>query len=197
VSAVEPVEAYTRAAAIFGEVITGLTLDEWEVATWPEGWRVVTTVAWVVVGDSQVPLAVSGSKLTPPRDFDVGVLGANPVATWRGTALAAVTALRVPGAFDRRVMLEEGEIDVVTLVGQRVTENLVRANDIGRAVDRRGLADRESVDELASWCLDFWAGHTAAVLAGGVLPARPIEPPPDADAWARLWALTGRDPQAA
>jgi hypothetical protein len=151
----------------------------------------------VVVGDSQVPLAVSGSKLTPPRDFDVGVLGANPVATWRGTALAAVTALRVPEAFDRRVVLEEGEIDVLTLVGQRVTENLVRANDIGRAVGRWDLADRESVDELASWCLDFWAGHMAAVLAGGVLPARPVEPPPDADALTRLLALTGRDPQAA
>jgi uncharacterized protein (TIGR03086 family) len=192
---VEPVDVYTRAAAIFGEVITGLTLDEWEVATWPEGWRVITTVAWVVVGDSQVPLATSGSKLVPPREFDVGVLGANPVATWRGTALAAVTALRAPDAFDRRVLLEEGEIDVLTLVGQRVTENLVRANDIGRAVGRWDVADRDSVAELASWCLDFWAGHTAAVLSGGVLPAGPIEPPPDADALTRLLALTGRASQ--
>jgi uncharacterized protein (TIGR03086 family) len=193
---VEPVDVYTRAAAIFGEAIAGLTDDEWEVATWPAGWRVITTVAWVVVGDSQVPLATSGSKLAPPRDFDVGVLGANPVATWRGTALAAVTALRAPEAFDRPVRLEEGEIDLLTLVGQRVTENLVRANDIGRAVGRWDPTDREAVDGLASWCLDFWAGHTAAVLSGGVLPAGPVEPPPHADALTRLLALTGRGGQA-
>lgn len=188
----DPVTAYTRAAAIFGEVVTGLSDPEWEVDSWPQGWNVIKTVAWVVVGDAQVPLAVSGTRLEQPRDFDAGVLGVNPVATWRGTALAAVAALRAPGALEERVILDEGELVVADLIGQRVTENLVRAHDIASAVGRDGSLDGESGLALAGWCLDFWSGHSDALLAGGVLPAEPIEPRPNADTLGRLLALTGR-----
>ena len=188
----DPVDAYTRAAAVFGAVVTGLSDAEWEVDSWPRGWNVIKTVAWVVVGDAQVPLAVSGTKLDPPRDFDAGVLGANPVATWRGTALAAVAALRTPGALEERVTLDEGELVVADLVGQRVTESLMRAHDIAWAIGRAGDLDGESVLVLAGWCLDFWSGHSDALLAGGVLPAVPIEPPPNADTLGRLLAMTGR-----
>jgi uncharacterized protein (TIGR03086 family) len=192
VTEIDPVDAYTRAAAVFGEVVTSLSDPEWELASWPEGWNVIKTVAWVVVGDAQVPLAVSGSQLDPPREFDAGVLGANPAATWRGTALAAVAALRTPSALGQRVGLADGELVVADLVGQRVTENLVRAHDIASAVGRVGQLDGEPNIELAEWCLDFWSGHVDALLAGGALPAAPVEPPPDADALARLLALTGR-----
>ena len=189
----DPADAYTRAAAAFGEVVAGLGDEEWEAPTWPSDWNVITTVAWVVVGDSQIPLAVSGSRLDPPTDFDAGVLGTSPVATWRGTALAAVAALREPDALSRRAELSEGEIVVADLVGQRVTENLVRAHDVASAVGR----DREMVarfdEDLAEWCLDFWAGHSDAILAGGVLPDAPVEPPPGAGPLVRLLALTGRD----
>jgi len=193
VSAVDPVDAYARAAAAFGEVIADLDDEDWERPTWPEEWNVIATVAWVVVGDSQIPLAVSGSSLDPPRDFDAGVLGTSPVATWRGTALAAVAALREPGALAQRAELPGGEIVVADLVGQRVTENVVRAHDIATVVGRdHDLAARLD-DGLIEWCLEFWAGHADAVLAGGVLPDAPVEPAPAAGPLVRLLALTGRD----
>jgi uncharacterized protein (TIGR03086 family) len=192
VSALDPIDAYADAAALFGRVLTGLADQEWDLPTWPEGWTVVTTVAWVVVGDSQVPVAVAGSRLDPPRDFDAGILGTNPVATWRGTALAAMAALRTPGALGRRTTLSEGELAVADLVAQRVTENLVRGHDIARTVGRDVEFVGSDAAQLADWCLDFWSGHRDAVMSGTVLPAPPVEPAPDATGLERLLALTGR-----
>lgn len=180
-------DAYQRAAALFGETIAALADDEWEAAT-GDDWTVVTTVAWVVVGDSHIATAIAGEPLGTVGEFDAAVLGTAPVAAWRGTAVAAIGALREPGALERSVTHPDGSLAVEDLVGQRVSENLVRAWDIGQAVGR----PVEIPDDLADWCLDFWAGHADEVVAGGVLPERPVEPPPDADAATRLLALTGR-----
>lgn len=188
-SGVLPADAYQRAAALFGETISALGDEQWEAST-GDDWTVVTTVAWVVVGDSHLPSAVAGEPLTSVGEFDAAVLGTAPVAAWRGTAVAAIAALREPGALDRTVAHPDGVLAVADLVGQRITENLVRAWDIGRAVG----APVDIPEDLAEWCLDFWADHADAVLAGGVLPERPVAPPADADAPTRLLALTGRTP---
>ena len=189
---VTPADAYQRAAALFGETISSLSDEEWEASTGgSEGddWTVVTTVAWVVVGDSHIAGAVAGEPLGSVGEFDAAVLGTAPVAAWRGTAVAAIAALREPGALDRTVAHPDGQLAVADLVGQRVSENLVRAWDIAQAVGRSVVIP----DDLADWCLDFWAGHADAVLAGGVLPANPLEPSADATPAQRLLALTGRD----
>jgi len=180
-------DAYQRAAAIFGETITVLADHEWEAET-GENWSVITTVAWVVVGDSHIATAVAGEPLESVGEFDAAVLGNAPVAAWRGTAVGAINALREPGALEQVVRHPEGSLLVADLVGQRVTENLVRAWDIGRA-----LGDPVAIpDDLAEWCLDFWADHADAVIAGGVLPDTPIEPSAVATMAERLLALTGR-----
>ena len=180
--------AYKRAAALMGETVAGLTDDEWERSTRPSEWTVVSTVAWVVVGDAQIADALRSGVLHPVADFDAAILGVNPVATWRGTAVAAIQALGEPGAFDRVVDHPEGSFAVADLVAQRVSENLVRAWDIGMAVGR----PVEVPDDLADACLDFWAQHADEVLAGGVLPDMPIEPADDATPAVRFLALMGR-----
>ncbi|MFT5203112.1 MAG: hypothetical protein ACI9C1_002509 [Candidatus Aldehydirespiratoraceae bacterium] len=185
----DPIDAYQRAAALFGETIVVLGDAEWELTT-GDDWTVVSTVAWVVVGDSHIATAAEGGPLESVGDFDAAVLGTAPVAAWRGTAVAAINSLRVPGALFRRVQHPDGELAVADLVGQRVSENLVRAWDIGRAVERPVVIP----EDLADWCLDFWAGHAEAVLAGGVLADSPVAPPADATAAERLLALTGRTP---
>ncbi|MEZ5168664.1 MAG: TIGR03086 family metal-binding protein [Acidimicrobiales bacterium] len=186
--AIDAADAYQRAAALFGETIVGLSDDEWELPTGAEGWTVVTTVAWVVVGDSQLAVAAEGGVVGAVRDFDAAVLGTAPVAAWRGTAVGAIGALRAAGVLAGVVRHVGGPVAMSDLVGQRVSENLVRAWDIGRAVGRPVTIP----DDLADWCLDFWAGHADAVLAGEVLPDAPIEPPAGASPAARLLALTGR-----
>ena len=164
---VEPADAYQRAAALFGETITALSDEEWERPTRPAEWTVVTTVAWVVVGDSHITSAVAGEPLGAVADFDAAILGPQPVATWRGTAVAAIGALREDGALARTIAHPDGELLVADLVGQRVTENLIRAWDIGMAVGR----PVELPADLADWCLQFWAGHHRGGPSGGC-PAR-------------------------
>ena len=77
--------AYQRAAARFGETIVELADEEWELTTHPDDWTVITTVAWVVVGDAQLSAAAAGEALRSVGEFDAAVLGGNPVAAWRGT----------------------------------------------------------------------------------------------------------------
>ncbi len=180
--------AYQTAAALFGETIVALADEEWERTTHPDDWTVITTVAWVVVGDAQLTSAASGEPLQSVGEFDAAVLGGNPVAAWRGTAVGAIGALREIDPAATIVPHDQGPILLADLLAQRVSENLLRAWDIGRAVGR----PVELPEELVDACLDFWADHADAVLAGGVLPDQPVEPPADASVVERFLALMGR-----
>ena len=180
--------AYQRAAALFGETITTLSDQEWDSVTHPDDWTAVTSTAWVVVGDSQLAAAAQGEALGQVGEFDAAILGGNPVAAWRGTAVAAIGALR---EIDRAAVIvphPDGHVLLGDLIAQRVSENLLRAWDIGRAVGR----PVELPEDLADACLDFWAEHADAVLAGGILPDEPVEPAPDAGVIERFLGLMGR-----
>ena len=183
-----PADAYQRAAALFGETISVLDDEQWELPARGDDFTVETTVAWVVVGDAQIVAAVADGRVGEVGEFDASVLGPNKTATWRGTAVGAIRALGEPGALEQVVDHPEGDLAVATLVGLRVSENLVRAWDIGEAVGRPVTIP----DDLAEWCLDFWAGHADVVMAGGVMPDAPRQPAADAGPAERLLALTGR-----
>ncbi len=185
---IETPVAYRSAAALLGETIVGLADTEWDLECGPDGLRINEAVAWVVVGDSQITSAIDRGRLDPIGEIEANVLGPNLVATWRGTALAAMTSLDAPGALDGLVEHPDGRLAITDLVWQRVTENLVRAFDIGRAVGR----DVEIPTDLAERCLEFWNTHAEAVMRGGVFPHTPVEPPSDADAVTRFLAFTGR-----
>jgi len=185
---IEPAVAYKRAAALLGEAIVALADTEWDLECGPDNLTINEAVAWVVVGDSQITAAIDRGRLDRIDQVEANVLGPNLVATWRGTALAAITSLDAHGALDGLVTHDEGTLAVTDLIGQRVTENLVRAFDIGRAAGR----DVEIPDDLAEWCLAFWSSHADAVMQGGVLPHSPVEPPADANAATRFLAFTGR-----
>ena len=180
--------AYQRAAALFGETISALTDEEWERTTHPDDWTVITTVAWVVVGDAQLASAASGEALVSVGEFDAAVLGGNPVAAWRGTAVGAIAALREIDPATTVVPHEDGHVLLGDLLAQRISENLLRAWDVGQAAGR----PVELPEDLADACLDFWADHADEVLAGGILPDQPVEPRPDASVVERFLALMGR-----
>ena len=180
--------AYQRAAARFGETIVELADEEWELTTHPDDWTVITTVAWVVVGDAQLSAAAAGQALQSVGEFDAAVLGGNPVAAWRGTAVGAIGALRDIDLASTIVPHEQGPILLRDLLAQRISENLVRAWDIGQATGR----SVELPEDLVEGCLDFWAEHADAVLAGGILPDQPVAPPADASIVDRFLALMGR-----
>jgi len=185
---IKPVEAYQRAAALMGEAITSLTDQQWDLKCGPDDLSIAAAVAWVVVGDSQISSAIDRGRLDEIHDIEANVLGPNLVATWRGTALAAISSLDSIDDLDGTVEHPDGHLVIGDLVGQRVSENIVRSWDIRRAVN----SELAIPEDLAVWCLDFWNSHADAVMAGGVLPNNPIQPAPDADASTRLLAFTGR-----
>ncbi len=186
----QPADAYQRAAALMGDAITALTDQQWDLPCGPDQLSIAAAVAWVVVGDSQISAAVDRGRLDEIHEVEANVLGPNLVATWRGTALAAITSLKSVRDLGEPVEHPNGLLAIGDLVGQRVSENIVRSWDIGRAVDREVVIP----DDLAEWCLEFWTSHADAVMAGGVLPNDPVQPAADADAPTRLLAFTGRTP---
>jgi len=95
----DTIAAYTSACAFFGERLATVTDLDWERPTPCEGWDVRTLVAHVVTGEALVAQVLGGGG-SWDADVDPSVLGLNPMAAWRGTALAALDAASGDGVLD-------------------------------------------------------------------------------------------------
>lgn len=188
VSSAGPFDHYSRAVADFGRRVQAVRDDQWELPTPSGDWDVLSVVAHVVLGESQVPPLLAGDGVSAVATTDPGVLGPNPMAAWRGTALAALEAVRAVGDMSMVVHHPLGDLTVETVVAVRVSENLVHGWDVATALG----ADVTIDEEAAEWCLDLWR-PVALDLAGTPHYGEPVEPPPDASAGVRLLALLGRE----
>jgi len=173
---------YVAASTLFGRQLVALADDWWFRPTGCGDWDVQALVAHVVMGEAAVVDVVAGARPSPGAEVDVSVLGPNPVATWRGTAVAALRATA-----DAAAAPTVGEVDVATLVGFRTIENLVHAWDLARAGD----GEPDVPDDLATRCLDFCLPRLEALGSGGFF-ADPVMPPQGASAGVRLLSLLGR-----
>ncbi|MBC8364603.1 MAG: TIGR03086 family protein [Actinobacteria bacterium] len=183
---------YRKAAAFFGEALTAVRDDDWANPTPCEGWDVRSLVAHLIVGEAMAAGLFQGGGGAPTADVDTTVLGPSPMATWRGTALAALQAAGADGVLDNVYPHPVGELSGSVIVGFRVTENLVHGWDLARAC---GI-DVEVPGDPAERCLDFWlplvgSMDDSAVLRGSF--GEPVLPPEDAPAGVRLLALLGRN----
>ena len=179
----DPVELYTRAAAFFGEQVIGIGDDEWDLPATGD-WVIKAVVAHVVVAEAQIPEAVEGRRYNP-ADVEMSILGHDPVSVWRGTAVNALHAI-ADADLDQVVASPAGEVALRSIVGFRITDNLVHGWDIATA---RGL-DTELDPEIASWCLDFWLPLTESLGSGEFFG--PMQEPVDDTPGARLLGLLGR-----
>jgi uncharacterized protein (TIGR03086 family) len=181
------VDFFVRASAFFGEQIREVADGDWLLPTPCEGWDVQTVVAHVVVGDAQVSELLGGGSVERVEEFSPTVLGSNPVAAWRGTALAAIRAFAAPGALERRYAHPVGNVRGRTIIGFRITDSLVHGWDVATALGEPVLLD----PDLCEYCLDFWFPLAAGLPESGYYePA--IMPRDDADVATRLLALLGR-----
>ena len=179
---------YVAASTIFGQQIMDLTDDEWFFSTPCSEWDVRTIVAHVILGEAMLVDLLKGGVIEPLTDIDVSILGPNPIATWRGTAVAAIDAASEKEVETKKYEHPLGNIDGTTIIGLRVTENLVHASDIAQACGRQ----IELPEELADRCLDFWAPLTDALSASDMI-GDPVMPPEDASPGTRLLCLMGRE----
>jgi len=178
---------FVRSSASFGEQVRDVDGDEWLAPTPCADWDVRMVVAHVVVGDAQLPLLVNGDVVPMVEEFDPSVLGNNPLAAWRGTALAAIRAFSRPGALAERYAHPIGHITGRRIIGFRITDSLVHAWDIARARELDLLLD----PEIAEYCLDFWQPMAAGLPSSGFFGAA-VLPPDGADPGVRLLSLLGR-----
>lgn len=183
----EVLDRYVRAAALFGEVLQQVGDDQWAQPTPCEEWDVRAVSAHVVVGDSQVPAIVNGGGADLVAYTNPSILGPNPLATWRGTVLAAFEALRAVGDLSIERPHPLGMMPLAQVVSYRITDALVHAWDIGQAIG----VESELPDELAEHCLDFWFPVATQLERSGYFAA-PSEPASDATPGERLLALLGR-----
>ena len=181
------VDYFVRASAFFGEQVRSVGDEEWELPTPCSDWDVQTLVAHVVVGDSQIPLLFAGEPVALVEEFNPTVLGPNKLASWRGTALAAIRSFAEPGALQKRYAHPVGNVRGRTIIGFRISDSLVHGWDLAKALGEDVILD----PELCEYCLDFWFPMASTLASSGFYaPAR--MPADDADVGARLLALLGR-----
>jgi uncharacterized protein (TIGR03086 family) len=181
------VDFFVRASAFFGEQVREVGDEEWVLPTPCAGWDVQTVVAHVVVGDAQIAPLFEGGAVERVEEFNPSVLGASPLAAWRGTALSAIRAFAVPGALEERYAHPIGNVRGRTIIGFRVTDSLVHAWDIATAVGDTIVLD----PEICEYCLDFWFPMAQTLPESGHFSSA-LLPPDDSDVATRLLALLGR-----
>ena len=186
--ALDPVADDAIAAmAQFGRVLEQVDDAHLELETPCADWNVEALISHVVLGDASVPMLFDGRPLPEGVVIDPSLLGPNPLATWRGTALAAIEALRRPGAMDAVVDHPLGAVDGRTVARFRLVDLLGHTWDLAIAIG----VDPGIDERLAEAALEFLFPMVERLRASDAFgPA--LEPPADSDALTRLLALIGR-----
>lgn len=181
------VDLYVGALATFGTRIQQVTSTGWANATPCDDWTIRELVAHVVFGEAQLVEVLKGAARDSSGEFDVELIGENPLATWRGTALQAIAAVKEGSVFSKVFDLDLGEVPGSTLVGFRITENIVHGWDLSVA-----LGGPIPIQEnYADWLLEFW-WPSASDLGKTNLFGEPVMPAEGSDSSTRLLALLGR-----
>ena len=95
----DTVVAYTAACAFFGERLAEVTELDWTADTPCDRWDVRMLVAHVVTGEALVTRVLRDGGAWESQ-ADPSILGLNPMATWRGTVLAAIESVSADGVLD-------------------------------------------------------------------------------------------------
>ena len=134
----ELLEQFSRAQALFQEVVEAVRPDQYRNDTPDEGWDVRMLLNHVVGGNRSFAARLLDQPL-PDRDADH--LGDEPLASLRASATALDAAFRTPGSLDKVVTLPTGERTGLTLLRMRFNENLAHGWDIAKATGQE--TDRE------------------------------------------------------
>ncbi len=180
---------HTEALSLFSDRVHAVQKEQWDDPTPCTDWSVRDLVNHLTAEQLWVPdLVTDGAGIEDVGDAYGGdVLGAHPRRSWDAAARGAREAFAEPGALERTVRLSYGETPAVAYCGQMITDLVVHAWDLSRAIG----APEQLPDALVAFALEEVTPY-AAELADTGLFAPPIEPPPGDSHQARLLALLGR-----
>ena len=175
------------AMAIFGRVLMQVDDEHLELETPCTDWNVEALISHVVLGDVATAMIFEGQSLDGMSMIDTSILGPNPVATWRGTALKAITTLQEPGAMERVVQHVTGPQPGSMVAGFRLVDVLGHASDLAQAIG----VPAEITDDLADSALEFLLPMVEQMKDSPHFAA-PLLPAENASPEERFLALLGR-----
>ncbi|MGW7623002.1 TIGR03086 family metal-binding protein [Streptomyces antimycoticus] len=180
-----------EALDLFTERVHEIRPNQWDDPTPCTEWTVRGLVNHLAVEQMWVPPLVreGASVANQSNALEGDLLGDDPVATWDVVVAAARDAFREPGALDRTVELSYGESPATHYCAQMTADAAVHAWDLSRAIG----AEERIPKPLVDFSVREVAPYAADLEESGLFAA-PVEPPPGADAQARLLALLGREP---
>lgn len=183
------IDRHSAALDLFTDRVHAIGADQWDAPTPCADWSVRDLVGHLTTEQLWVPSLVrDGATIDSVGDaFDGDVLGPDPVVSWDTAAAASHETFAEPGALYRTVHLSFGDTAADFYCGQMITDLVVHAWDLSRAIG----ADESLPDDLVAFSFHEIKPY-AADLAKTELFAPAVEPPQDADAQTELLSLLGR-----
>jgi len=140
----EIVDRFTSLADQFDARVEAVPDDAWSNPAPCEGWTAADVVAHLVGGQENVVRAITGEGPTIPE-------GTGPKESWRAAYAATKAALAQPGALDKVVPGPQGDMDMATLVGRFLSNDvLVHTWDLARATGGDERIDATAVTQAYS-----------------------------------------------
>lgn len=184
----DTVALYRRAMEQFGELLGRVGPSRWTAPTPCTDWDVRALANHVIGENRWVPPLLEGKTIDDVGDALEGdLLGDDPPGEWERAAEEAAAAAEEPGALERTVHLSFGDFSGRYYIGQVLSDHVIHAWDLARAI-----GEPESLDgELVAFAYDELVPQFDAWRAAGAFGPR-VEVSPDADLQTKLLAEAGR-----
>ena len=181
---------FERAVQEFGRRVPLIGDDQWGAPTPDTEWDVRALANHILNEELWAPPLLEGLTMADVGDrFDGDQLGDDPAAAWAKASEEAIAAVRSPGALGRTVHVSFGDISGQEYVSQLTCDHVIHAWDLARAIG----ADERLDPELVEFAAGFLTPQADGWRAAGVFGPQ-VDVGEDADAQARLLALSGRRP---
>ena len=181
-------EQHEQALAATGRLVEGVKADQLDDPTPCDGWSVRELLNHVISGNFWVGELVAGRTIEEVGDkYDGDMVGADPAAAYRDSALVAGPAFQEPGAMERPVAVSYGPVPGSVYAGHRLIDVLVHGWDLAKGTGQDTTLDPALVE--ACWAV---VEPQLAELAGSGAFGTTVEVPDDADLQTRLLAALGR-----
>ena len=184
------VDLYRRAMAGFGDLVHGVGGDQWSKPTPCSDWSVRDLTNHVLGENRWLPPMMAGKTVADVGDaFEGDLLGDDPAAAWDEAAKDALVAVEEPGALERTVHLSFGDFPGRFYLGQVLSDHVIHAWDLARAI-----GGNEDLDpELVRFAYDEMVPQFEQWRAAGAFGPK-VEVPEDSDVQTKLLAEAGRRP---
>ena len=183
-----PVDQLRTALDAAGEIIAGITPEQWSRPTPCTDWDVRELVAHLSDGNHLFAAALADDAALHVRERTGVDDNDDPVAAYRESAEAVVAAFRRPGALGRTVQVPFGTVPGAVAVHLRLTEVLVHGWDLAQATGQVPAFPEDLAEQELAFTRD-----ALGALPPGRSPFDPPTPAPDtAPALDRLAACLGR-----